>query len=249
MKTPISAVLVVKNEEALIGRVLDSLRWVEDVVVVDDFSEDRTVEIARAKGARVFQRRWDIEGRHRNWAIAQARYDWVLMIDGDELITPKLARTLTDLAQNIGQLEQEGIYGVNLPMKMFIGPIWVRHPGWNPAYQLRFFNRRKIDYYEEEVHARIRYKDKVRTLTLAKEEGQIIHFSYSSFSGLIDKVNAQTDLEARKRIRLNRRYNGFNAVRKFFSHFLKEYTVRGGWRTGVVGVYISFCAGLYQVLT
>ena len=84
---PISAVLVVKNEERNIRRVLDSLRWVDDVVVVDDFSTDRTLEIVKEWGARVFQRKMDIEGRHRNWAIAKAKHDWILSIDGDEFVT------------------------------------------------------------------------------------------------------------------------------------------------------------------
>ncbi len=249
MKTPISAILVVKNEENRIARVLDSLSWVEDIVVVDDFSSDRTPIIAREKGANVLQRKWEIEGRHRNWAISQAKYDWVFVVDGDEIVSPKLAKTIMALTKDLPKLEAEGIYGIGIPMRMFIGNIWVRHPGWDPACQLRFFNRQRICYSEEEIHPAMVYKGKIRTLTLGKKDGQIIHFSYDNFAGMIDKVNSQTNMEAKKRIRLNRRYNGFNAVRKFFSHFLKEYTVRGGWKTGIIGLYISFCAGFYQLLT
>ncbi len=248
-KVPISAVLVVKNEERNIRRVLDSLRWVDDVVVVDDFSTDRTPDIARDWGARVFQRKMDIEGRHRNWAIAKAKHDWILSIDGDELVTPTLARTIASLMERRGWLEKETIVGINLPMRIFIGNLWVRHPGWDPAYQLRLFDRRYVRFSEEEeVHPSI-VASEGKTYTLSPEEGVVLHFSYSGFSDLIRKVNAQTDLDARKRIRLGRRYSGLNAVRKFFSHFLKEYTVKGGWRAGLVGLYISFCAGLYQILT
>ena len=247
-KFPISAVLTVKNEEKNLKKVLDALVWVEDIVVVDDYSEDATAKIAEEAGARVFKRKRDIEGRHRNWAISQAKHNWILSIDGDEILTPKLARTLQGIIRRIEEFEREDIVGFNLPMRMFIGNIWVTHPGWNPAYQMRFFNRNFVRFSEEEVHPSL-IAPQGKAYTIPPEQGVIIHFSYSDFSGLIQKINSQTSLEAQKRIRLSRTYNGFHAVRKFFSHFLKEYTVKGGWRAGLIGLYISFCAGLYQLIT
>ncbi len=247
-KFPISAVLTVKNEEKNLKKVLDALDWIEDIVVVDDYSEDATATIAKTAGARLFKRKRDIEGKHRNWAIAQAKYKWILSIDGDEILTPKLAQTLQGIIREIEKFEIDGIVGFNLPMRIFIGNIWVIHPGWNPAYQMRFFNRDFVRFSEEEVHPSL-IAPQGKAYTIPPEGGVIIHFSYSDFSGLIQKVNSQTTLEAQKRLRLSRTYNGFHAIRKFFSHFLKEYTVRGGWRAGLIGLYISFCAGLYQLIT
>ncbi len=251
-KVAISAVIIAKNEQHRLPGCLDSLRWVDDIVVVDDFSCDNTVDIAKEFGARVFQRKLDIEGRHRNWAVKQAKYDWVLIIDADERVSPLLASKISSLAKNgFKDYEERNIYGFDIPMRIYIGNVRVFYKGWNPAYQTRLFNRNYIWWAEEEVHANLLCR---RDVDIFREkidvnDGYIIHFSYKDFSDLLAKVNRQTQLEVEKRMRAGRIKNGFYWWRRSISHFLKSYFIKGGCSAGLVGFYISFCDGLYQLLT
>ncbi|TAM36249.1 glycosyltransferase family 2 protein, partial [bacterium] len=86
----LSVVVLTKNEEACIADCLTSVKWAPEIIVVDDESTDKTVEIVKQYTDRIFFRKMDIEGKHRNWAYAQARNPWVLSLDADETVTPEL---------------------------------------------------------------------------------------------------------------------------------------------------------------
>src|SRR5262245_21467392 len=90
-RVPVSVVIIAKNEEAAIGDCLASVAgWADEIVVIDDFSTDRTMDVIRRFPATVFQRKMENEGRHRNWGYAQTRNAWVLSLDADERVTPEL---------------------------------------------------------------------------------------------------------------------------------------------------------------
>ena len=86
----LSVVVITKNEEACIAECLESVKWADEIIVVDDESTDKTIEIVKGFGAKVFVRKMDVEGTHRNWAYAQARNPWALSLDADESVTPEL---------------------------------------------------------------------------------------------------------------------------------------------------------------
>ncbi|MBI4335617.1 MAG: glycosyltransferase family 2 protein, partial [Candidatus Omnitrophica bacterium] len=94
MKVPLSAVVITRNEERNIADCLNSVNWADEIIVVDDFSSDKTIEIARKFTDRILQRKMDIEGVHRNWAYRQARNEWVLSLDADERVTTELAEEI-----------------------------------------------------------------------------------------------------------------------------------------------------------
>ena len=99
-KIPLSVVILTKNEAGRIKDCIESVRWADDVLVIDDESTDETVQIAQSLGARVLRRKMDIEGRHRNWAYAQAKHEWVLSLDADERVSPELAQEMRGLLSN-----------------------------------------------------------------------------------------------------------------------------------------------------
>src|SRR5512135_542026 len=96
-KSPVSVLICTKNEERNLGDCLKSLAWAEDCVVFDSYSDDQTVQIAQAEGARVVQRQFDNFSAHKNWALDNLdfRHDWILIVDADERVTPDLAREIT----------------------------------------------------------------------------------------------------------------------------------------------------------
>jgi len=95
-KAPVSIAIIAKNEEKRLAECLASAAFAAEIIVLDDMSTDRTVEIAEQAGAKVFQRAMDIEGRHRNYAYSLATQPWVFSLDADERITPELAREIAE---------------------------------------------------------------------------------------------------------------------------------------------------------
>ena len=121
-----SVVIIAKNEERNLPDCLASIKgWAAEIVVVDDHSTDRTRELATAAGAKVFTRAMDIEGRHRNWAYAQASQPWVLSLDADERVTPALAEEITRVLPN-----ETKRHGFDIPLRNFIGQRPVVRGGW-----------------------------------------------------------------------------------------------------------------------
>jgi (heptosyl)LPS beta-1,4-glucosyltransferase len=99
-KIKLSVVVITKNEEARIRACLESVKWADEIIVVDDESTDKTVEVVKGFGAKVFVRMMDVEGTHRNWAYAQAKNEWVLSLDSDEQVTEELREEIGRVLAN-----------------------------------------------------------------------------------------------------------------------------------------------------
>ena len=121
-KAPVSVVVIAKNEEKRLTDCLKSAAFAQEIIVLDDNSTDRTVEIAKSFGAKVTQRAMDIEGRHRNFAYSLATQPWVFSLDADERITPELAVEIARVAQNSNDLNT----CYCMPVKTFIGTDWIK---------------------------------------------------------------------------------------------------------------------------
>jgi len=239
MNPKVSVVIIAKNEERRIPACLESVAWADEVVVVDDCSTDRTVEIAKKRGAKVVERKMDIEGKHRNYAYSLASGDWVLSIDCDERVTPELAKEIRDvLAQNT----QYAAYAI--PIKTFLGTRWVRYAGYYPARKTRLFRKGTFRYEEASVHPRIFLDGKCGDLN-----GDILHYSYETFFDVINKLNRESRLEAEKWIKDGRKANAAKTLRKFVDRFLKFYFLRKGYKDGFLGFMFSFFHSLYQLFS
>lgn len=238
-KVPISVVIIAKNEAEHIAECVSSVDWSDDVVVVDDYSTDKTAEIAKGLGGRVIQRKMDIEGRHRNYAYSLAKNDWVLSLDADERVTPALAVELATLLKS-GMTDK----AYTIPIRSFIGKRWIEHAGWYPAAKVRLFDKRYFKYEEAEVHPRVFIEG-----TCGHLKCDILHYSYRDYHEFFQSLNNQTTLEARKWFKERRKINFLKMYRKFLSRFLKAYVQKQGFRDGFLGFMISYAAGLYQVMS
>lgn len=238
--SPISVVIIAKNEEKNIRACLESVRWVSEIVVVDDDSADRTREIATELGAKVCQRAMDVEGRHRNFAYAQATQEWILSLDADERVSDALA---AELKQIVKQNDPE-ISGCGIPIKTFIGKRWIKEAGYYPARKLRLHRRGKFRYEETSVHPRAFLDGKERPL-----KGDILHYGLRDFSHFIGKLNNQTALEAEKWMRDGRKISSGKALFKAVDRFFRNYFRKKGYRDGYLGFIMSVFHGLYQVFS
>ena len=237
---PLSVVTIAHNEADNIALCLGSTRgWADEHIIVDDFSTDRTVEIARANGATVFQRKMDVEGVHRNWAYKKAKNEWVLSLDADETVTDELKEEIKNAVQANSEFN-----AYSIPLRTYIGDFWVKHGGWYPAGKLRLFKKSKFKYEEVGVHPCIILDGKCGHL-----RKDIIHKGYTDFSDLFYGLDRQTTLEAEKWFNEKRKIGLAKALWKTGDRFFRTYVRKKGHRDGIVGFVIAVHSGLYQILS
>lgn len=241
-KAPVTIVIIAKNEEKRLKPCIESVAWAQEVLVIDDESADRTVELARELGAKVFHRAMDIEGRQRNFGFEQATQPWILSLDADERVTPELA---LEIAREIQKHSDDSeMVGFAIPIRTFIGSRWIQGAGYYPARKTRLFRKGRFRYEEARVHPRALYKGKILDLN-----ADILHFSCADLGEFLTKFNRETGLEAEKWILDGRRVRLFSILRKTIDRFLKNYFLKGGWRDGTMGYVMSLFHSYYQLLS
>lgn len=237
-RVALSVTIVAKNEAARIVDCIESVRWADDVVLIDDDSTDDTVSTAKRHGARVLRKFSDLtnEGKFRNWTLTQAKHDWVLKLDADERVTAELANEIRAL------LKGDPAYkGYAIPRRNYIGDYWVRHGGWYPARQLVLFRKSYFRWEEVEVHPRVFLEGPSGQL-----RNDIIHYSYRDFGHFFEKLNRQSAWEAQKWLNERRKIGPVLCARKMADRFLKTYFIKQGFRDGFVGFAVAVFNSLYQ---
>jgi glycosyltransferase involved in cell wall biosynthesis len=188
----ISVIILTHNEEANIGRCLDSVSWSDDILVVDSFSEDRTVEISKGCGARVIQRAFDDFSSQRNFASEQGnlKYEWVLHLDADEIVTPELRAELQGAA-----FGDKDAYRVSSKL-IFCGK-FLRHAGLFPWYQVRF-GRKQALRFKQVGHGQRETLEPSRIGTL---KSSLLHFNFSKgLADWIERHNRYSTAEAQQNV-------------------------------------------------
>ncbi len=239
-KLNLSVVVLTKNEERNIRDCLQSVAgFADEIIVVDDESLDKTVQIARFYTDRIIVRRMDIEGRHRNFAYSKARNLWVLSLDADEVATDELKAEIKDALGKHPQCN-----GFTIPRRNFIGDYWVRYGGWYPSPQLKLFRKDKFRYEEVGVHPRAYMDDPCGHLKC-----DIIHYSYKNIEDFLQKLNNQTTREAQKWFQQNKPMRLGRFIWRTIDRFVRTYFGRKGYKDGFIGFVVAFNAGLYQFIS
>jgi glycosyltransferase involved in cell wall biosynthesis len=238
-KLPLSVVVIARNEESNIVTCLSSVHgWVDEILVVDDNSTDRTPELAR-EYAEVVTRKMDNEGRHRNWAYARARNEWVFSLDADEVVSLGLKDELGALF-----VSQMSFDGYTIPRRNHIGTYWVRYGGEYPAAQLRLFRKEKFRFEEVGVHPRAFLQGACGHL-----KGDIFHYSWEDLADVFNRVNSQSTLEAQKWIQTGRRMWAIHALWRAGDRFIRKYIMKKGYKDGVIGFIMAYKESVYQLLS
>ena len=206
--------------------------------MVDDESVDRTVAIAEGYANRVLHRKMENEGKHRNWAYAQARNEWVLSLDADEMVSAELKEEITATLTNAS----DDAYAI--PLKNYIGHYWVRHSGWYPASKLRLFKKSRFRYEEVEVHPRVFVEGTAGHLTK-----DIIHKGYPDFEHYLASLNRQTTLEARKWISTGEHMTRGRIARRTLDRFFRTFIGKEGYKDGFIGFMIALFGSFYQIVS
>jgi len=234
----LSVVVLTKNEESCIAECLESVKWANEIIVVDDESTDKTVEIVKKYTTKIFHRKMDIEGKHRNWAYEQAANLWVLSLDADEKVTPELKSEIEET------LKSPEFIAFDIPLRNYISNYWVKYGGWYPASKVRLFRKDKFKYEEAEVHPRIILDGKCGHL-----KSDIIHKGYPDLEHFMNSVNRQSTLEAKKWINTGRKMTLLWITWRTVDRFFRRYFGKKGYKDGMYGFVIAYFDSLYQILS
>ncbi|MBU0694092.1 MAG: glycosyltransferase family 2 protein [Candidatus Omnitrophica bacterium] len=247
MKVSLSVVVLAKNEER---RIVDCIRsvlgWADEIIVVDDESTDNTCQIAQELGVRVLIKKMDIEGKHRNWAYAQAKNDWVFSVDADERPEEELKKEIKEVIASTPHTY------FSIPFKTYVGDYWIRWGGWYPGPKVKLFRKSKFRYEEVEVHPRIIVEGSCGRL-----KNDVSHYSYKNWEDFLDKTNKQTTLEAVKWYKLSLvnpkkagyKMNIIHALWRTLDRFIRTFFVKKGYRDGFIGFMIAYFSSLYQMVS
>lgn len=226
----LSAVVITRNEEAMLAECLQSVAFADEIVVVDSFSNDRTVEIARAHGARVLETTdWPGFGPQKNRAIELSTCDWILSIDADERVTPELASEIRAAVQSA-----DAAAGYQLSRLSRYCGRYIRHSGWFPDHVTRLFKRGRGRFSDDLVHERVIVDGSVGRLN-----GLLLHESFGSLEQVLDKVNRYSSLSARQMDAAGKRGSLAGAVLHGLGAFVRTYLFKAGFLDGREGFMLA----------
>lgn len=228
----ITVIIPTFNEEENLRDCLASVKWADEIFVVDSFSSDRTPEIARSAEVRFVQHEYIDSATQKNWAIPQATHEWVLIVDSDERVTPELRE---EILQILGSTSQAVGYDIGRS-NYFLGKP-VRYSGWQNDSCIRLFRRDKGRYQDRQVHA-----DVVIDGEVARTRGRLDHHTFRSFDQYMTKFNRYTTLAARDRATTTRRVTFVHLALRPMARFIRQYFFKLGILDGRTGLIISSLA-------
>ncbi len=231
----LSAIVTTFNEAGRIGATLERLAFADEVLVVDSFSTDGTPDIARALGVRVLEHEYESPAAQKNWAIPQARHDWVLIVDADEWVPGDLAREVRETIAG-----PDALAGYEIKRRNFFLGKEIRHSGWQNDWVLRLFRRGCGRYLERQVHERIEVEGPV-----GRMRSQLVHHSYRSLEDYWRKLRRYAEWNAIEARRRGARVRPAYLVVHPALRFLKAYVLQRGFLDGTHGLVLSVLTAMY----
>jgi len=238
----VSVYIITLNEEEMIGRVLDSVRWADEIIVVDSGSRDRTVDICREAGARVVHRDLDSFVTQKNFALNLCRGEWALNIDADEEVSEVLAASLRDL---VGGNRQKSADVFRINRRTWYLGRWIRHCGWYPEYRVRLSRMGMAAWKGSVLHEYLEPLNGVDTGVLS---GDLLHRPYRNVSHHVTKIARYADMWAERELSAGRRPGVWDILVHPAGRFVKMYIVKRGFLDGVPGLIVSMLGAVYTFL-
>ncbi len=225
--------MIAKNEERVIKNSISSVSWADEVlVIIDSSSSDGTEKISRKLGARVFIKKWNGYSNQKNYAIGEARNDWILSIDADEIVTSKLSQEIKNLV-----VDKDGYF---IPFRNYLGNSWLKHGGLYPDYHLRLFKKGSAKFEGlggGQIHETVQL-DNVGYL-----KNPIDHYTYGSIGDFWNRVLRYPTQEARERLLAGQGPIASDLVRipwKFIKTYFIQLGILDGWYGFINALFLSF---------
>lgn len=233
----LSVAIVAMNEEANIGRTLESVRWADEIVLVDSGSRDRTCDIAREFGARVIVEPWRGYVAQKNYSLELCTQEWVLSVDADEAVSPELQREIREILAG-----KAAFQGYSMPRRnLFVGR-WLSHGGFYPDRKLRLFRRGQGYSTGFDPHDHFELKD---GLPEGRLQSDLMHYTYPTLTLYIEHMNRYSSLGAQHAQRKGQRGSLFNIVARPLATFVYNYFFRLGFLDGREGLLLHLYHAVY----
>lgn len=232
----ISAILIVQNEEENLPHALKSIEWVDEIIVVDSGSTDKTIEIAHSFDAKIFYNEFKGFGEQKQFALSKTSNNWVLSLDADEVVSDELKNEIINLPNTINDTFM-------IPRKnIFLGKV-LKYGTGATEYIVRLFNKNECQFSDDLVHEYI-----VTDTTKTKLKSPIIHRPYRNLSHYISKLNNYTSLMADKYYKKGKHITPLLALIKGMFAFVNSLILKKGLLDGNQGVIWAFLHSIYTTL-
>lgn len=234
----ISVLILTYNEEERIRKCLDSVRWADEIVIVDSESQDKTLDIVREYTDKAIVQPWLGFGAQRNLGLKSCTGDWILILDADERVSEELKEELLTISES-----DDFAAGYYIARKNYFLGRWIKGCKWYPDFTLRFFQRGKGRYNEKLVHEALEVNGKTAYLSQ-----HLLHYTYKDLQHYIAKMNNYTDLEAKQFILKGRRVSPLDFAFRPGWTFFKMYFLKKGWQAGFPGFILSVLLSFYNYM-
>jgi len=237
----ISVLLPTYNCAPIVRRTLEAVRWADEILVVDSYSTDGTLDVCREFGARILQHEYINSAKQKNWAACQCKYEWILQVDADEVLEPGLCYEIYQAIQTASP----NVHLFRIPRKNHMLGQWLRYGGNFPDYQTRLFRRGKARWNEREVHAHMEVAGEVPALHHC-----LLHNNMPHISKELRNLDRYTRYEADEMRKQGRRFHWhYLVVRPWLIFFHRYFWLQGfrdGWRGFFYSVYLAFYVFVYM---
>ena len=226
----LSILLPTYNNAASIRPTLESVKWADEILVVDSYSTDGTSDIAREYGARIIQHEYVQSAKQKNWAAPQCAHEWVLQMDTDEILEDGAQEEI----QNAIASAPDDVHAFRLPRKNHILNEWVRVCNLYPDYQTRLLRRNKGRWQDKEVHAHVEVAGRVETL-----EHHILHYGMRSISNQLRNLDRYSRYQADELKKRGRKFSWTQLVLRPLGIFAYYFFWTRGFTAGYRGFLVA----------
>lgn len=226
----ITVIIPTFNEAHNIAGVLDTVQWADEIIIIDSFSTDQTLEIASQYKVQILQRTYVGPADQKNWAIPKAKHEWILLLDADERVPPALREEIEDWLRKEIPFDAFWIGRQNF----FMGK-QIRYSGWQGDAVVRFFHRDKCRYNDKQVHEEI----VTTNLKVAKLKNKMLHYTFKDSNHFLEKMRRYADWSAQDHFAKTKRVSYFHLFFKPLFRFFKHFIWQRGFLDGKIGFIIS----------
>jgi glycosyltransferase involved in cell wall biosynthesis len=235
----ISAVIICKNEEENLRDCLESVKWADEIVVVDSGSTDATLDIAREYTDKVIHHDWEGYGPQKQFAMEQATCDWLLNVDADERVTLELVDEIKALMAQ----QSPKCNGYTVPRRTFYLGRWITRGGWYPDRKMRLVRSGFGSWGDTAIHENLTVDGPIGNL-----KGDLLHFTYKDMADHLQVINEFTTLSAQKMYDEGKRHSLLNILTNPPWKFFRMYLLKLGFLDGIPGFLIATLGSYYVFL-